>query len=211
MKTAVVASLSAVTAVFLSIPEPMLNGVVNQKAVESLAFVQFFWLGIMMIGLGSVFWDFTVFAWQKERELSKKYDIPSNFLASFFVGSTFVGVLLNLLNYIGFRYPTLFGQSIVGIFLPGAVFYGGTFLLIFAEKKSAHIWRLFINIIYSIVLGLLLGVAGMYLEIGVLKYVHFFWFTRVVPGTILLLFLLFTATSIYRKKPLFRTIGHAGD
>lgn len=204
MKTAVVASLSAISAVFLSISDPMTNGVVNQPAANALASVQFFWLVVMTIGLASVFWDFMLFAWQKEREISKKYDLPFNFLMSLMIGTTLIGVVLNLLNYMLLKYPTIFGQSFISMFFPVSVFVGGTFVLVLAEKKSAHIWRIFQIIIFSIVLGLFGGLAGLYLELGIWKYAHFFWLTRVVPGAIFGFFILLTIFSLYQKKPLFR-------
>ncbi len=197
-KAKFVGFIAALCALFISITPPE-----NADAKTALAVIQFFWLVLLTVSLTSLFYDFLKYIWHTEKVVNNQYDLPFSYIFTATIGAILGGVVLNLWRYIIDLYADVLAQFTVLIGFPGGVAIGCVLLAIFIEKNKGKIPPILSILADSIILGVLVGVAGMYIEVGITKFFYLFWFTKVAPTVASLFFVFVVLGMLHCGRPLW--------
>ncbi|TSC60455.1 MAG: hypothetical protein LiPW15_333 [Parcubacteria group bacterium LiPW_15] len=191
--------IAALSALFLDIPVPQI-----EDAKIALANVQFFWLVLLTISLTKLFFSLIDLTIKTEKEIKKKYDLPIG-VFSMTLATILLMVLGNFWKYIF----DLYGKSFWGfmdIVFPELVAVSCVLLLLFVEKKRSRFTRFSYIIVLSFVLGLLIGLAGIYIQEALIGYFYFYWLNLIFPGATIIVALGLMIFSYLKKKPLFSAL-----
>lgn len=190
-------SLVALGALFLNISVP-----VADEAKSLLANIQVFFLLIITVVLMVLFTRFIKYLVKEEKAIENKYKAPmigTFSIASFFVLAWFI---FSLWGYIISLYSRSFVQFLY-ISFPGIIIVGGGLFGLFIEKRREKFTNFSQIIINSFILSVLISVAGIYIQHGILKYFYHHWFFPVPHILFLIFFFGFSVLFKVRKRKLF--------
>ena len=196
-KAQFVGFVAALCALFMSVSAPG-----DMEAKKALAVIQLFWLVLLTLSLTSIFLDFGKYVWRAEREASKKYDVPFDYVATATIGVILGAVIANLWRYIFALYSEVLAVFTVMIAFPSLIAIGSVFIAIVIKRNETKIAPIFEILADSIIVGVLTGVAGMYLQESFTEFFYLYWFTIVAPSVAFTFFVFVVVMMLYRKKKL---------
>jgi len=171
----IVGSIATIGALFLNIPTPALK-----EAGLFLANVQVFWLLIFTILLSILFIRLIKYLIKAEIRVQVKYNLFAVGTFSLTAGIIMLFIIWSLWGYI----LKLYIESLVPvlrIIVPGMIMAGILFLNIFVEKRKEKFTYFSTFIVDSFSLSLLISIAGISIQEGILGHFYFWWFYAALP------------------------------
>lgn len=198
-KAAFVGSVAGLCALFMGISQPELT-----QAREALAVVQLFWLVLLTFSLTSLFFDFVKFVWRHENKMNKTYDLPFNLVLTSTTAVILGGVIFSLWSYMLTLYSKVFAQFTIIWGFPSFVVIVCIIVAIFIKKREKNILLIVQMFADSVIMGLFVMIAGLYLEFSITKLFHTHWFYPIAPLTMLGFFIILIGLALYRKQNLLK-------
>jgi uncharacterized membrane protein len=180
----------AICGLFLNIATPS-----SEQAKSSLDNLQTMMLLIFIVSIFLLFVKLTRFLWSAEKELGKKYDVPTKGLITFVAVYTMVTILLNLVGYFLAAHPQASAPFSIGMMFIVILLIAISPILLmdkYQSKFSAFSRVLSFSFSGSVLVTLLFAT----IQLTLFKWFSFFWGYLVLP----ILFVLIAILGFFVKN-----------